>query len=98
MNKVKIMLLSLFVLATAGGTMALKVKFLHNYCVTSPLSNGQGGWVCQSNPSFCVMFPNVTTTNRPGVFPYCITSTNPATGDCEEVTNCNQLAKLIQNG
>jgi hypothetical protein len=79
MKKVKIMLLSLALIAVVGGALAFKAKFDTNYCtITShPLWTCTDGGV-QPLATKCVIDPsiNYTTTNDSQFAFYCYTTSN----------------------
>ena len=92
MKKVKIMLLSLLVLAVAGGAMAFKTRFLSNYCVTLAQQDINGNFFCNPNPPSCRLSISVTTTIDITLIPLCTTA-KPVTG-CTGVTSCTIKSSL----
>lgn len=46
MNKIKLMLLSLSILAVVGGTLAFKAKTGTQYCTTLPIFDATGNTIC----------------------------------------------------
>jgi hypothetical protein len=96
MKKIKIMLLSLVLLAVTGGILGSKAKFTHKYCTTNPIVVN-GIPTCPFPPQACELLPNVTTTNFNGVR-VCLTETNGnASTPCLGVTNCTTLRKIIND-
>ena len=87
MKKVKIMLLSLLVLAVAGGAMAFKAKRLFAYCTTATVNN-----VCPASPSSCGFINRKTITTDLSITPVCTTAT--VAGTCTGVTNCVNFTRL----
>jgi len=90
MKKVKIMLLSLLVLAVAGGAMAFNAKFSNSFCTIATV-NG----VCPTNPSSCPIVKKVKLTTAIGT-PVCYTSDLGA-GNCAGITSCTFLTTTITN-
>lgn len=80
MKKIKIMLMSLLILAVAGGALAFKAKFSKEYCTTLAKTTVQGGALTCKDAFgvglFCpIDSPNITTIGGVGNF-VCTTTTN----------------------
>lgn len=84
MKKVKMMLLSLLVLAVVGGTLAFKAKFNRTFCFTDSTQNGAGEWVCPENP-VCAELINSTTQGGFGNAITSCVSLKPLGGNCNDV-------------
>jgi hypothetical protein len=87
MKKIKMMLLSLALIAVVGGTLAFKARFLKNYCVTvtSQACDVQTGLKC----------PNLFSRSKPdplGIAAFC-TTTVPS-GGCVSTTPCTTDASI----
>lgn len=102
MKRVKIMLLSLLVLATVGGVLAFKAKFESDYCSAPAVQQAGGAWVCPAGcPNYTTNSQIIasTTNNR-----FCTTVSNGvATRPCKNandvVTNCvTPVLGLEDNG
>lgn len=86
MKRIKVMLMSMLLLAVVGGALAFKAKFDKSFCTTTPAA----GNTC---PNLCLPTPlaNTTTTIVGGVA--LCTTLVPGGGDCARVAcpNWNRL-------
>lgn len=94
MKKVKIMLMSLLVLAIAGGALAFKAKFLNEYCwaatvdvdgIPSCPTNGMNARICQ------ILIFDVETTTASGINFSCTTTpliVGSGQDRCPNTLNC----------
>ena len=90
------MLLSLLILAVAGGTMAFKVKFSDQFCTTVAQQDPTANYFCASAIFACPLLKNVMPTNNPSVIPVCTTSTSGIVGaECVGKVDCTILTRLI---
>jgi hypothetical protein len=94
MKRVKIMLMSLLVLAVVGGALAFKAKFEEDYCTTLAVQTVAGGaFTCNSTNGNRLTCPNyedlVTTTTQGNLNIVCTTTTNGnIQNPCSPVNNC----------
>jgi hypothetical protein len=99
MKNVKIMLMSLALLAVAGGVLAFKAKFTRKYCTTiAVFSDDQQKYTCPivAPPSgdACPLLAGSTTTVDPGLI-VCTTITNGVVASpCANVVNCNVVTTV----
>lgn len=93
MKKVKIMLLSLLVLAVVGGALAFNAnaKFERSYCTTPPWQDASGQLFCTTNPGSCPLLIEKTTTSGIGQL---LCTTTPVGGSCVGVANCTISSKI----
>lgn len=93
MKKVKIMLLSLLVLAVAGGALAFKAKFNKSYCTTFPIDDGAGLLICP-NTTICPELQNSTTINGFGNGEFLCITPKPNGVNCNQITTCRTLTTV----
>jgi len=97
MKKVKIMLLSLLVLAVAGGAMAFNAKFNQSFCTTATIDIGGGVAGCPEavDISSCPIITGKKLVTTPGT-KVCYTNLNNQ-GNCNNVTTCTVLTTIVDN-
>jgi hypothetical protein len=82
MKKIKIMLLSLSILAVVGGALAFTVKIGNPFCVATTTSS-------TTCPTDCPDLAKIKTTTDPNVY-LCTTTTSGIPGsECTSGTLCN---------
>lgn len=92
MKKLRIMLLSLVVLAAVGGALAFKAKFDTQYCTTLPIEVA-GQLTCPADIGICKTTLSTTTTDvNFNKFCTTITNGNPA-APCAG-RSCPNLSRL----
>ncbi|MCS3800137.1 hypothetical protein [Niastella sp. OAS944] len=89
MKRVKIMLLSLLVLAVAGGAMAFNAKRTTKFCTIATLSNGS----CPTSPSSCALYTGQTNAGGTGDV-VCYTTQLSAQNNCSGITSCTTKTTL----
>lgn len=96
MKKVKIMLMSLLLLAVVGGVLAFKAKFSGIYCYTSAIHDSvHNTWYCitELKPGDCLLLNNCTTIGGFGnITTSCVTFV--PVGGCAQVTSCTFLKTM----
>lgn len=96
MKKVKIMLISLLLLAVVGGTLAFKAKFLTSYCYTSAFYDAiHDTWFCPVDleAGDCPQVNNSTQIGGFGTPTISCTTARPI-GGCAQVTSCTFITTL----
>lgn len=106
MKKIKMMLMSLALLAVVGGALAFKAKFNAKFCTTAAVLNAQNVKVCPNAPSYCpnLLQASTTTTQNEDAI-YCTTTpivvNNQSTcfvdNQPDQTLNCFQTTKVIRD-
>jgi hypothetical protein len=97
MKKLKIMLLSIALLAVVGGALAFKANLDRKFCVIDMVENGQGVLTCPVAQigNFCHEIGNVKTTIQ--AEPLGITTCGTFKGalNCDAITTCTTFTKTL---
>lgn len=96
MKKIKIMLLSLLLLAVVGGVLAFKAKFVRTYCTTLPIANGSGQLVCPTT-TICPEMLNSTSIGGFGTAVTLCVTQKPFGVNCNQISACTTLVSLKRN-
>jgi hypothetical protein len=87
MKKVKVMLLSLAMLAVVGGALAFKAKYSDDFCYTTAhIVNGAYTCVVSNVKLKCPTFTDISTIDAVGPLTSC--TTTPFEGGCSEDLTC----------
>jgi hypothetical protein len=84
MKKVKIMLLSLLVLAVVGGAMAFNARTTTKFCTIAPNQDGS----CPTSPASCPITATTQKVTTGTGLTVCYTTDLGQFNDCSGVTTC----------
>lgn len=97
MKKVKIMLMSILLLAVVGGALAFKAKYTADFCTTLARQSGSN-FFCTNASGAALTCPNLvenkTTDGTSGPI-YCTAASDGT--DCSPAPNCINATKQIRN-
>jgi flagellar basal body-associated protein FliL len=97
MKKVKIMLLSLLVLAVAGGAMAFNVRFNQQFCTTVAIQDSDTQqYTCPEPPNACKLTQAAQISTNLTIIPICTTITSGIVGfECLGVNSCRIPTRIV---
>lgn len=93
MKKVKIMLLSLLVLAAVSAVLAFHTKFNRTYCYTDSVQIAGGEWTCPFTTSCSTLVSATTQGGFGNAVTLCITP-KPLGVNCSQVRTCITLTTV----
>jgi hypothetical protein len=80
MKKIKLMLMSLALLAVVGGALAFKARFQNTWCITSAKLSANGLYTCPAalncGTSYAINAATTIDQPLPGFTTFCSTQTN----------------------